>query len=161
MAIVNRTLDPTEQRKNFSWSATGAGASAPLTSGMTSIVCVVPWPSTLVEGQIAAVGVSGAPTYQLAVNRFIAAAGFTTWIVATGTSNTPANFGTSGAGAFGTSMFGSSGIVLAASGSSLLNLQANDVITVTTGGSGAAANALSIGLVLQPIQDIKKSFGLV
>lgn len=161
MAVVNRTLDISEQRKNFTWSASNGGASGALGTGCTSIVCIVPWPSTLVEGQIAAIGLSGAPSYELAVNRFIAGSGITTWIVAKGTSNTPAAYGTSGAGAFGTSLFGSSGIVLVASGSTLLNLQANDVISVTTGVANAAANAVSIGLVLAPIQDIKVSFGLV
>lgn len=161
MAIVNRTLDVSEQRKNFVWSASNGGASGPLGTGCTSIALVVPWPSTLVEAQIAAAGISGAPSYELAVNRFIAGAGITTWIVAKGTSNVPAAYGTSGAGAFGTSLFGSSGMILAASGSTLLNLQANDVISVTTGAANAAAQQVSIGLVLAPIQDIKVSFGLV
>lgn len=161
MAIVNRTLDPSEQRKNFSWSGFQSGISGPLATGVTSVICIVPWPSTLVEGQMVAIGLSGAPSYELAVNRFIAGAGITTWVVAKGTSNLAAAYGTSGAGSFGTSLFGSSGIVLVASGSTLLNLQANDVISLTTGGSNAAANAASINLVLQPIQDIKVNFGLV
>ncbi len=161
MGIVNRTLDASEQRRNFSASLVGAGASGPLGTGCTSIVCIVPWPSTLVEGQMAAIGVSNAPTCELAVNRFIAGTGFTTWIVGKGTSNVVAAFGTSGPGSFGTSLFGSSGMVLVASGSSLLNLQANDVISLTFAGTNAAASSLSVGVVLQPIQDIKVNFGLL
>lgn len=163
MAIVNRTLDATEQRKAFQFSVSSAGNSGPLITGATSIVGIVPWPCTFIDAQIAAFGTSGSPTYALALNRFIAGTGFTTWLLATGTSNTPAAFGTSGPGSFGTSLFGSLGMVTVGSstqGSTLQSLQANDVLTVTTGGANSAALALAIGYVLQPTVDIKTNYGL-
>lgn len=160
MGIVNRTLDVTEQKKNIYWSATtGAGTSGPLVTGVTNIVAIVPWPSIFYGGQMAAYGLSGAPSYALALNRFIAGTGFTTWILATGTSNLAAAYGTSGAGSFGTSLFGSSGIVCIASSSTLAIMQANDVITLTTGGTNASAISLAINLVIAPTADIKYSYG--
>lgn len=152
MAVVNRTLDPSEQRKVFEVVLPKvAGASfTNIGTGVTHILGMVPYASTLDAFQLGVFGVSGAPSYQLNVDRFIAGAGFTTIILATGTSNTPAAFGTSGV----------SSAVLAASGSTLRNLLANDVLVITTGGSNAAANAVVGSVVLKPLQDIKTQFGV-
>lgn len=155
MAVVNRTLDASEQRKVFEVNTQA------LATGVTLQLGIVPYPSVLVEAQIAAWGLSGAPTYALAINRFITGTGFTTIVVGTGTSNIPAEFGTSGPGAFGASLFGASGMVLAAAGSTLLNLLPNDVLTLTSGVANTAVKALSCAVVIQPIQDIKVHFGLV
>jgi hypothetical protein len=144
MAIVNRTLDPSEQKKVFSVTA---GAVA---TGVTGIVCMVPSPSTLVAGEIAAFGLSGAPNYSLVVNRFVVGAGVTAITVAVGTSNIPLAYGTSGGWA----------MVLPASGSTLLQLQANDVLMYQSGVANAAVTGLNVSLVLQPIQDIKLQFGV-
>jgi hypothetical protein len=146
MSVLNRTLDVSEQRKVFEVQ-TGAMAT-----GVTTVVGIVPYPSVLDAAQIVAYGTSGAPTYQLNVDRFIVGTGFTTIILATGSSNTPPAFGTSGLGA--------SGMIKAADGSTLLNLLANDVLVLTSGGSNAAAKALAVGVVLKPIQDVKVHFGL-
>lgn len=157
MAIANRTLDQSEQKKNFSWSSVGVYGT-----GITSVVCVVPWPSSFIGAQVVANGLSGAPNYTLSLGRFIAGSGYTTWTLATGTSNVAAAFGTSGAGAGA----GVSGMVTVLTGTSALssgvtlaNLQANDVIFVTSGVANTAA-VVSIGVVLQPTQDIKSSFAL-
>lgn len=154
MAIVNRTLDVTEKNKVYELSQ---GAVA---TGITMVLGIVPYPSTLQCAQIAAYGLSGSPTYALAVNRFIAGTGFTTIVVGTGTSNIPAEFGTSGIGAFGSSLFGSSGMVLAAAGSTLLNLQANDVLVLASGGANSAVKGLACAVVIQPTVDVKTHFGL-
>lgn len=156
MAIVNRTLDLTEQKKNIFFSVSSAGNSGPLITGMTSIVCVVPWAGVFYGGQMAAVGLSGAPSYELALNRFIVGTGFTTWLLATGTSNIGHAYGTSGAGAGA----GNSGIVCVASSSTLAIVQANDVITLTTGVANTAATALTINLLIAPTSDIKYNYGL-
>jgi hypothetical protein len=156
MGIVNRTKDTTEKRVAIPYVA---GAVA---TGVTLQVALVPWSSTIDEAQVAMFGISGAPTYQLSVTRFIAGTGLTTWILATGTTNTPADFGVSGPGTFGASLFGSSGMVLTnAAGSTLNLLLANDVLTVVSGGSNSAAKALLLTVVLQPIQDVKTHFGLL
>lgn len=148
MSVLNRTLDVSEQRKVFEINLT----SAFLTNGITSVIGVVPYASTLDSAQIAVTGTSGAPSYQINVDRFIPGTGFTTIILATGTSNTPPAFGTSGVGI--------SGMILATAGSTLLNLLPNDMLMLlAAGGVGAAAKAAAMAVVLLPIQDSKTHFG--
>lgn len=154
MAIVNRTLDITEQKKNLSYQINTA---AQLITGVTSALGIVPWPGVFYGGQMAVTGVSGAPTYQVSVLRFIAGAGATTWILATGTSNVGHEYGTSGAGAAA----GNSGMNCLSSASTLAILQANDLLyVVAAGGSGAAALSLVLNFVIAPTADIKYSYGL-
>lgn len=147
MAILNRTLDTTEQRLVFE----AVLPAAQLTSGVTSVVAVVPFPCVIDYAQAVANGLSGAPTWQLNVDRFIAGTGFTTIIIATGSSNTPPAFGTSGVGI--------SGMVLVASGSTLRNLLANDQIMLTTGAANTAAKSGAVCVALRPIQDVIVQFG--
>jgi hypothetical protein len=142
MAVVNRTLDPSEQKKVLEF-AIGA-----LATGITIPAFQVPFNSVLSGGQIAAFGLSGSPTYQLAVQRFIPGTGATAFTI--GSANAPLAYGTSGA----------FGLSLPAAGSTLLNLLANDVLTVTSGASNAAVTGLNIGIVLRPLQDIKTQFGV-
>lgn len=144
MAIQNRTLDPQEQKKVFSASA---GAVA---TGVTGIVAYVPYPSVLNAGSIAAFGLSGAPNYALVNNRFIVGTGVTAITVAVGTSNVPSAYGTSG----------SFQMVLPAAGSTLLQLQANDVLMYQSGVASSAVTGLNLSVVIQPIQDIKLQFGV-
>ena len=146
MAIVHRTLDSSEQRKVFQ---VNAGAVA---TGVTGILCTVPYPSVFEGAAIAAFGLSGAPNYTLTVNRFVTGAGATVITIATGTSNTPAAFGTSG--------ILPANMVIAASGSTLLNLLAGDVIMYLSGVANTAVTGLSISAVIRPIQDVKKQFGI-
>lgn len=171
MAVLNRTLDVSEQRKVFELTvntfATGTSLYA-VPTGATYLIGVVPWASTLDVAQLAAYGLSGAPTYQINVDRFITGTGFTTIILATGTSNLAVAFGTSGIGTVGSSLVGVSGMILAGfgssiagqSGSTLLNLLANDVLLLRTGGTTAAANSVAVTVVLKPLQDAKTNFGL-
>jgi hypothetical protein len=148
MAIVNRTLDPSEQYVEY--SAKG-GATA---NGVTSIVGIISSPCVLKGGQLAAFGVSGAPNYTVTVNRFITGTGFTAITLATGTSNTPPAYGTSGVT--------STGLKIAAAGSTLLNLLANDVLIVLQGASSSdATTGWTLDLVVQPIQDIRSYFGIL
>lgn len=145
MAIVNRSQDASEQRKDV-YSNHGA-----LATGVTAIVHLVASPCILDAAQMAIVGMSGAPTYQLSINRFIPGSGFTS--IALGSANAGRDFGVSGVL--------SAGMSLPAAGSTLLNLMANDLIEVVTGGANSAAAMASIHLVIRPIQDIKQFFGLV
>jgi hypothetical protein len=148
MAIVNRTLDASEQRKVMEISL----VATQLVNGATTPVAIVPYPSVLDAGEIVMFGISGAPQFSLAVSRFIPGAGSTSYIVAVGTSNIPLAYGTSGGWA----------MVLPASGSTLLQLQANDVLIVNQpGGASAAAVSAVIGLDIKPIQDSKIVFGQV
>lgn len=143
MAVINRTLDISEQRKTF---GVVAGAIA---TGVTTIVAVVPWPCTLDAAQFQAFGNSGSPTAQLVVNRFIVGSGVTAFAV--GSANALPAFGTSGVIVLGAS--------LPAAGSTLLNLLPNDVIHMESGGANSAVQRLAATVVLKPIQDIKKNFG--
>lgn len=145
MAVINRALDASEQRKILE-AVYGA-----IATGATSIVEQVPYNSVLQKAQFAAFGISGSPTAQLALQRFIPGAGFTTILV--GSANALPAFGTSGVLVVGAS--------LPAAGSTLLNLIANDVITVTLGGTTSAVTGLCVNLVIQPLQDVKTNFGLV
>lgn len=149
MPIINRGKDASEQRKVFEYKA---GAFA---TGVTAIVAHIPYPCVLEQGQIAAFGLSGAPNYALVINRFIAGAGATAITIATGTSNVPSAFGTSGVAATG-----ASGINMLW-GSTLANLMPNDVIMVQSGVANTAVTGLAVSLVVRPIQDIKVHFGLL
>lgn len=146
MAVVNRSLDGSQQKEVMKL-VFGA-----LATGVTAQIGIVPNPCTVTAAQIAAFGVSTTPSYELGVQRFIVGAGLTYIILGKGSSNALAyDFGVSGVV--------STGMKLEAAGSTLLNLLANDVLCLTTGGSNAAAKSLALGVVLQPVQDIKQWFG--
>jgi hypothetical protein len=142
MAITNRALDASEQRRAFqsSFAATATGA--------TLLALHVPFNSTLEAVKLCAQGLSGSPTYDLRVWRFIVGTGVTT-IAGGATTSTPLTMGTSGPHS----------MALAASGSSFLNLLANDVITLTSGATNAAVTGLSVAIVIKAIQDIKTVHG--
>lgn len=143
MAVINRTLDQSQQR--FTMNAQ-AGAVA---TGVTGILGIVPTPCVLEAGQIAAFGLSGAPSYQLTVQRFIVGTGITA--ITIGGANVPPAFGTSGLAV--------SGVSLNAAGSTLNNLLPGDVIMYLSGVANTAVTGLAVSLVMRPIQDIKKWFG--
>lgn len=145
MATVNRSLDVTEQRKVFQQKL----VAAELINGFSGIIAVAPYPCTLDAGVIALYGISGAPQFQLSVNRTGGAGA--SFICAVGTSNIPLAMGTSGAWQ----------MVLPASGSTLLNIGAGDTIMYAqTGGVAAAAVQAMVSIVLRPILDIKTQHGV-
>ena len=143
MAITNRALDASEQRKLIEF---GIGAVA---TGATLLVAQIPYASTLEAVKVSAQGLSGSPTYDLRVWRFIVGTGVTT-IAGGATTLTGVAMGTSGA----------QSMVLAASGSTLLNLLPNDVITLTSGTANTAVTGLNVAVVIKAVQDIKISFGV-
>lgn len=145
MAIVNRSLDASEQRKtfNFKWNAV-------VGTGATVVVGAVPYPSVIEGAQMAAYGLSGSPTWTLKIHRFIVGTGATYFAVSGAMS--PSAFGTSGVQA--------AGLSLLASGNTLLNLLPNDVLMVETAGANSAVLSGALSVVLRPIQDIKANFAL-
>ena len=143
MAILNRSLDPSEQQEAFVATYGLAVTSA------TFHACVVPYNSILDAAKLAVSGLSGSPAYDLRIVRFIAGAGVTTFNPGS-TTLTGVAYGTSGLQSF----------LLASAGSTLVNLLANDIITVTSSGANTAATNLSVGVVLQAVQDIKVTFGV-
>ncbi len=143
MGVTNRALDVSEKNRilqvNYGLTATTKVLN----------VAMIPYPCTLQAAVLAAKGVSNGLTVQLKVDRFITGSGATT-IIGGATTLTTQAVGTSGIQSF----------VLAAAGSSFLSLQQGDVVTATTAVANAAADDLSIGLVVQAVQDIKSSFGV-
>lgn len=145
MAVVNRTLDVTEQRKPFQVGL----LSTDLVNGATKMICIAPFAGTLDAGQVAIWGISGAPNFSIAVTRNGAAGA--TFLACTGTSNPALAYGTSG-------VFQ---MVLPAAGSTLLNIGAGDILwAVQNGGTSAAAVTGHIAIVLKPIADIKTNHGV-
>ncbi len=143
MGVTNRSYDVSEKNRTLE-----VDYGLTVTSKVLN-VAMIPYPCTLQAARLAAKGVSNSPTYQLKVDRFIVGAGGTT-IAGGATTLTGQAVGTSGIQSF----------VLAAAGSSFLQLQAGDLVTVTTAVANTAVDALSISLVVQAVQDIKTSFGV-
>lgn len=141
MGVVNRTLDVSLQQNDLQASY---GA---VVTGATLQLCMIPAPCTLKQVKVAAAGLSGAPTYDLRVLRFIVGTGVTT-IAGGATTLTATAVGTSGI----------QSMSLAAAGSSFLNLIAGDVLTLTSGGANTAVVDLSVAVVLQNTQDIVSWF---
>lgn len=160
MAILNRTEDFSEQRKTFEING---GATA---TGATGFIGIVPYNSVIEAGQMAALGISGSPAMAINVLRFIAGTGYTVITVATGTSNLMVAYGTSGPGSFGASLFGASGMVLATTGASNVGttlglLLANDILAWQMSGTTSAVTGFTVGVVLRPLQDVKRHFNLI
>ena len=159
MAIINRDLAASQQRESF---YVNAAATA---NGVTGIVCTVPFLCSVDTLQVAAFGLSGAPTLQFIVNRFTPGNAATVTIglstFAMGGTFTLIAFGTSGTGGISTTVL-PLGASFPAIGSTTTTLQANDVIMFQTGGGSAAAvTGLAISLVLRPINDHVKMFGSI
>lgn len=143
MAFTNRSKDVSEQKQIFqSHYQAQSGLDG---TTLALFVCSVPFPGILKGVEVAAKGVSNTVNLDLFINRFT-----TTGITYGGGATTLAlqNVGVSGI----------QSMVLAASGSSLLNLQKGDVIQVLATGVSGAVSALSLGCVLQAVQDIRSSF---
>jgi hypothetical protein len=137
MGIINRALDASEQHELFTFNL-GAVATADVRT-----VFIAPYPQTLKQVRVAALGLSGAPTHKITLNRFVVGAGATA-IDITAAAAVPA-VGTSG-------LYTPS---LPAAGSSLLNLLAGDYLTVTAAGANTNMLSCTYQLVMQALQDIK------
>ncbi len=142
MAICNRDLDSSEQKSTL---AANYGVVA---TSLTVPVGVVPFPSTIVAARLAATGISNTPTISLRINRFI---------VGSGSTQYTGGFTTLTMVASGTS--GIQTAVIAAAGSTALQLQAGDEIVAVSAGSNAACTNLAVSVVIQATQDIKSFYG--
>lgn len=140
MGVANRTLDPSEQKKTFDFEVGALGV------GVTICVIAVPYTCSVASAALAVTGVSGSPTLDMKLYRFVVGAGLTSWSIGATTAITP-------------TVYGTSGMVSVAIGASVPVLQANDMIGFAL--AGANSNVLSItgGVVLQALQDIKTQFG--
>lgn len=152
MAINNRELDTPQQRETVvnvlidrTPSSISAGIMNPVVAtGQTYVLGLVPRAMQLVVGAISLYGISGAPNYQLWLQRF--AGGITA--IQIGASVAPLAFGTSGAVAFS-----------ALAASVTFPCQAGDQLLLTSTGANTAASSINVQLVLRNLQDIKTDYG--
>lgn len=140
MGILNRTLDVSQQKElieaNFALAATGKDL----------IVHKAPCYQLITDCRATAVGLSGAPTTTLKLQRFVVGAGLTTISISGALTHT----------AIGTS--GSQQYSLPAAGSSLLMLAPGDFLVATTGVANTGTEQTIVHLVVQNIPDIKPWF---
>lgn len=151
MPICNRDLGSSQQRYvlNVKVNSTPSGISAGImnpvvATSSTFVLANIDRPSQLVVGGVAAYGLSGAPNYQLWLQRF--AGGITA--IQIGASVAPTAFGTSGLITFS-----------ALPASISYPCQAGDQLLLTSTGANTASNELQVTLVLTSLQDILSDFG--
>ncbi len=143
MGIINRDLDLTERNRYFS-RRIGAVAT-----GVTLNVGVIGFVGDLKALSVSIEGISGAPTYDFRISRFIATAGYTA-ISAGATTLTPSVYGTSGLQNF----------TLASPGSTLLGFTTGDQLMLISGGTNSAVAELTVAYVVQATSDYKTSLGV-
>lgn len=140
MAIVNRTLDISEQKDLV--EANGVA----IATGTDYVLHKAPRAQVIADAKHSAIGISGSPTSTLKLMRFVVGAGMTTISIS----------GALAVQAVGTS--GTQTYSLPASGSSLLNLQGGDILVATAGGTNAGTAQSLMQVVLTNIADIKPWF---
>ncbi len=138
MAIVNRDKDVSETKEVIQYASNTAVAT-----GATVYLGMIPYPCSLQSIGGFALGVSNA--MQLAFNCVRFTSGGQTAIILGISNLVLVNYGTSGAQGF-------SG--LAATGSTLLNLQAGDVLSYTSSVTNGNATQIVLELVVKKLQDI-------
>jgi len=141
MGIVNRSMDGSEQR-DVTTQNLGA---FPVTT--TRAIYIAPYPVTLEQIRVSATGISGAPQHKIQCTRFITGAGATSFdVVAAGVIPVK---GTSG-------VFS---MTLPTAGSSLLSLQAKDVLEVVSSVANTGFDDVLYTTVVKALQDIKTYYG--
>jgi hypothetical protein len=141
MGIINRELDPSEKRKEIALRVSGT------VSGASHQLLAVPFDCKVVGAYQAAHGLSGSPVHTLVAERFIVGLGSTV-IGGWASTLTVSAYGTSGAQGY------------SCASASFISLNAGDVIALYPSGSNAAVANLAISLVVECINDIKKSFSV-
>lgn len=132
MAIVNRSFDETEQQRDLHVNVEDTVTST------SDQLYHCPHAFEIQSAKACAEGLSGSPTAQLQIQRFVAGAGETQ--IALGPALSLQSVGTSGPQSFS---FSSTA------------LQAGDQIVVAHAGTNAAADQLGISIVVKALQDIK------
>ncbi len=147
MAIVNRDLDASQQKVEYNYVSNFVGATT-VSTGSTGYIAMIASPGVIQSARFLATGLSGAMSVLLGVYR--PGAGGT--LIACGIS--AAILVESGA----TGVLGYSG--LAATGSTLLLVQAGDALHFQTGVANTAARVLMIEVVVKKTQDIVSCNGV-
>lgn len=132
MAIVNRSFDESEQQRDLHVNLEDTVTST------SDQVYLAPHALEIQSAKACAEGLSGSPTAQLQIQRFVAGEGETQ--IALGPALALQSVGTSGPQSFS---FSSTA------------LQAGDQIVVAHAGTNAAVDQLSVSIVAKALQDIK------
>jgi len=146
MAVVNRDLDPSQQRLNWlnvAGTQSVVGVSAILALG------IAPCAMQVLAVAVEASGLSGSPTAGIQIQRFVVGSGLTTILVNGSSLLTVQAYSTSGAQA----------MVLPAAGSTLVQLLRGDQLQMITSAANTAASYV-VEAVVQVLQDVKSDFGL-
>ncbi len=147
MAIGNRELDVSQQKDVYNWVSAAHGGTT-VNTGATAWIGMVPYPGVIQSLRAVATGNSGLPSVALQI--FRAGAGGTTIACSISTLIMYE------AGA--SVMVGYSG--LAATGSTLLQVQAGDVLQFQTGVANTACGKLVLEVVVKKTQDIVSYNGI-
>lgn len=132
MGIVNRTMDESEQQRLFYQTLKVT------VTGKSDAVVHMPQGGTIIRGKLSGVGLSGTPTAQMAIKRFVVGAGET--LIPIGAALTIQAVSTSGPQAYTFST---------------TTLQSGDTVVATHGGTNAGLEQLHVALVIQATQDIR------
>lgn len=139
MGIINRDMDASQQKFALQMNIQNS------VTGEVGLLGVLPFPVTVSAARASVIGLSGAPTATLGIQRFIAGSGNTTINIASALTLTAQ--GTSGVQSFSLS-------------SSSIQLQAGDVLQITHGAANAAAKQVCVSVVCQAVQDIRSFYGV-
>ena len=144
MALVNRDKDVSEQKDvvRMAWTSQ-------FSTGATLVIGEVPYPCTVQSAEAGCLGISGAP--QLILRALRSTSGGMTSIILGISNMIIANLGLSGP-------LGYSG--LAVPGSTLLSLQAKDVLIAEMAVANTAATQGVVEVVLKKTQDIVSYNGI-
>lgn len=141
MGITNRSKDVSEQKDVYSWINNTLGATT-VNTGATGWIGMIPYAGVIQSMRSAAVGLSGA----MAVDLFVLRGGSGGTAIAVSIS------------AMILREIGATGVVgysgLAASGSTLLQVQAGDVLQFKTSVANTAAMAMLLQVVVKKTQDV-------
>jgi hypothetical protein len=132
MAIVNRSKDVSEQQRDLSRNIEDT------VTATSDQFYHCPHEMEIQSAKACAEGLSGSPTAQLQIQRFVTGAGETQ--IPLGPALSLVAVGTSGPQSFSFSS---------------TSLQAGDQIVVTHAGANAAADQLQVSMVVKALQDIK------
>jgi len=137
MGIVNRSLDVSEQQKEHVVSFQA------VVTGSTLAVFCAPYPCEVEKIELVGIGLSGAPNISAAKQVFVAGAGATVY-GGVGASLVLTALGVSGA----------IGMSVAATGSTLAQLNTGDVLILNTAAANTACGQLHVTAVIKRLQDI-------
>jgi hypothetical protein len=144
MPLVNRDKDIPEQRDVVSISQNAVA------TGVTLALWTAPYAAEISVVALDASGISGTPTGQLSINRFVVGSGVT-------------NLGTGGFSVVTLTSFGTSGAQIVpqnSSGNSLIQLAKGDQLQYLSGAANSSCYNLNITMAIKCLQDIKSHFGL-